>query len=270
MSPLWNRSAYKLYLAPGLLAWAKTEGIFRPRVTAQGVLPHHGTDLDTLAQTLTNTLAQLPEPDISVASLTLSDAWLHYAVVDWPEGVSRKQELTLYAEAVFSDMRDPVIGGQLLRWRATGIRQRLFLCGIDHPLLHVIQNAFTRQRRLPAIHPLLPSIHDALPKAIANEYRQLLILEPNHLTLALKNDTQWQSITSLWLKQHTPRTVATRIQQELRAAGIDANSPLHILRLGSTLTNWDLQQEGIKTFDLQPQLVNHSEMCSLIALQGSN
>lgn len=268
MSPLWNRSAYRLYLAPDHLAWAKMEGLFRPSLTAQGALPFPGTVAATLTQNLADSLARLPEADTPVASLILSDAWLHYAVVDWPEGVTRKQELALYAEAVFADMHDPAPGGQLLLWRATDIRQRLFLCGIDRALLDVIQNAFTRQRRLPTILPLFPALHDALPNAMAEEYRQLLVLESERLTLALRKNGQWQSITSLGLKQRTLETVATRIRQEQRAAGIDSSTPLNTLRLGGTLTIQDLQQEGLKTFDLQSQLSNRPDLLALTSLLG--
>lgn len=221
MSPLW-RDQIQLFFAPGridLVRLAKgLKALPQPKIST---IFEQGTDT-ALWKTPIEQLAQLLEKENNASSLsgaelsiTLSNHFVRYAVIQFQQGIKDAQEFFTYAQF---QMRE-IYGDRVDSWdismsdwdpKSGGI-----CAALESELVQQLQALAVRfHLRLKQIEPYLAAAFDQWSRTIHQQRFWFIVVEPDRLCVLLFSNGSWKSIRNQRLLNAVETELPVLLEQE--------------------------------------------------------
>lgn len=175
----------------GMKRRALAERVLPSDVAADGA-PWHGP-----LKTLETALPELVRNSQHV-TVTLSNHFVHYALIPWSEALSNGREEMAFARHSFREMYGSDADSWELRINHDKVGMAQLACAVDTRLLDGLRGLFSRTGvRLHSIQPHLMAAYNSCRAQLRGRSAWLALAERGNLCLALLRDGQWSWVRTI-------------------------------------------------------------------------
>ncbi|MEZ0316337.1 MAG: hypothetical protein ACAH10_05540 [Methylophilaceae bacterium] len=227
------RDSVRIFIGPRQVVMLRLSGSIKKRIVAKQIL-----DCDSSSQinpwqaaflALQEALRHSQWRDAN-AHVTLSNHFVHYALIPWNEDVVSEKERAAYLRHHFDFAYESGSKNWDLRVSYGGFNGKSLASGIDRTLLDELRALFAQTSlRLASISPYLMSAYNHGRHAIGMRQAWFVLIERGVLCLALLNHGQWQSMRSMPVESDWVDHLETLLARESVLAGLNVNEvPIYL------------------------------------------
>jgi len=227
------RDSVRIFIGPRQVVMLRLSGRLKKRIVAKQILDCDSSSQTSLWQApfiaLQEALRHNQWRDAN-AHVTLSNHFVHYALIPWNQDVVSEKEKAAYLRHHFDFAYESGSKNWDLRVSYGGFNGKSLASGIDRILLDELRAIFAQSSlRLASISPHLMSAYNQGRHAIGMRQAWFVLLERGILCLALLSNGQWQSMRSLPVGSDWVDHLETLLARESVLAGLNANEvPIYL------------------------------------------
>lgn len=221
MSLLW-RDQIQIFFAPGRIDLVRLpkglKAVPQPKISA---IFEQGTD-SALWKTPVEQLAQLLEKENNARSLkgaelsiTLSNHFVRYAVIQFQQGIKDAQEFFAYAQFRLREVYGDRIDSWDISMSDWDPKSGSICAALERELIQQLQALTVRfHLRLNQIEPYLTAAFDQWSRAIHQQRFWFIVVEPGRLCVLLFSNGSWTSIRNQRLLNTVEAELPILLEQE--------------------------------------------------------
>lgn len=209
MSRLWT-DKLQVTLCPDRMELVRSSGGLRSRILESQTIPCDTRQNDPLWAAAVAALKQrlLTLPTKHHVTVTLSNHFVHYALVPWSDALVNDEERLSLARICFEKTYGDLARHWAVRVSHAGYGQPCLASAVDQALVDGIQNAFTSSHsRLVSLQPSLMTVLNRFRKKFKGKDSMILVVEPGRACLLREGVRGLVEIKSL--------TIGAKLPEEL-------------------------------------------------------